>query len=59
MSERVQQDLEATVRSWAVSEAARDLAFTDWFHHDTSDAAFAVLDPTRVAAVVRTRSGRR
>ncbi|MCX4917606.1 DUF6183 family protein [Streptomyces sp. NBC_00687] len=25
----------------------RFMAFTDWFHHDTADEAFAVLDPTR------------
>ncbi|WOT33675.1 DUF6183 family protein [Streptomyces coeruleorubidus] len=30
----------------------RFMAFTDWFHHDTSDAAFAVLDPTRTRVTV-------
>ncbi|GAA2897203.1 MULTISPECIES: DUF6183 family protein [Streptomyces] len=30
----------------------RFMAFTDWFHHDTSDAAFAVLDPTRTRVAV-------
>ncbi|MGK5691409.1 DUF6183 family protein [Streptomyces sp. URMC 128] len=32
------------------------MAFTDWFHHDTSDVAFAVLDPagTRVAVLAAT-----
>ncbi|MFD5968301.1 DUF6183 family protein [Streptomyces sp. NPDC060311] len=30
----------------------RFMAFTDWFHHDTADLAFAVLDPTRTRVVV-------
>ncbi|MEU6909182.1 DUF6183 family protein [Streptomyces coeruleorubidus] len=30
----------------------RFMAFTAWFHHDTSDAAFAVLDPTRTRVTV-------
>ncbi|MGV9390137.1 DUF6183 family protein [Streptomyces olivaceus] len=30
----------------------RFMAFTDWFHHDTSDPAFAVLDPTRTRVAV-------
>ncbi|MFF1675915.1 DUF6183 family protein [Streptomyces sp. NPDC058256] len=30
----------------------RFIAFTDWFHHDTSDVAFAVLDPTRTRVTV-------
>ncbi|MEU6080085.1 DUF6183 family protein [Streptomyces sp. NPDC047108] len=30
----------------------RWMAFTDWFHHDTSDLAFAVLDPSRSRAAV-------
>ncbi|MEH0422775.1 DUF6183 family protein [Streptomyces sp. B21-083] len=30
----------------------RFTAFTDWFHHDTSDVAFAVLDPTRTQVTV-------
>ncbi|WP_346137476.1 DUF6183 family protein [Streptomyces coeruleofuscus] len=30
----------------------RFMAFTDWFHHDTSDAAFAVLDPSRTRVTV-------
>ncbi|MEW2114683.1 DUF6183 family protein [Streptomyces sp. NPDC005474] len=30
----------------------RFMAFTDWFHHDTSDVAFAVLDPTRTRVAV-------
>ncbi|WP_405908386.1 DUF6183 family protein [Streptomyces sp. NBC_00828] len=30
----------------------RFIAFTDWFHHDTSDVAFAVLDPTRTRITV-------
>ncbi|MDX3453601.1 DUF6183 family protein [Streptomyces sp. ME02-8801-2C] len=34
----------------------RFMAVTDWFHHDTADVAFAVLDPsgTRVAVVAAT-----
>ncbi|MFF9804941.1 DUF6183 family protein [Streptomyces coeruleorubidus] len=28
------------------------MAFTDWFHHDPSDAAFAVLDPSRTRVTV-------
>ncbi|MGY1501344.1 DUF6183 family protein [Streptomyces sp. QTS52] len=34
----------------------RFMAFTDWFHHDTADVAFAVLDPrrTRVAVLAAT-----
>ncbi|GHD03752.1 hypothetical protein GCM10010313_19160 [Streptomyces violarus] len=47
----------ATPFSDAVRRAAdyrwlRFMAFTDWFHHDTSDAAFAVLDPTRTRVAV-------
>lgn len=30
----------------------RFMAFTDWFHHDTTDEAFAVLDPTRTRVTV-------
>ncbi|MCT9006064.1 DUF6183 family protein [Streptomyces rhizosphaerihabitans] len=30
----------------------RFMAFTDWFHHDTADEAFAVLDPTRTRVTV-------
>jgi hypothetical protein len=32
----------------------RFMAFTPWFHHDTADLAFAVLDPsgTRVAVLL-------
>ncbi|MFJ2832081.1 DUF6183 family protein [Streptomyces sp. NPDC087263] len=30
----------------------RFMVFTDWFHHDTTDAAFAVLDPTRTRVAV-------
>ncbi|MFF5159091.1 DUF6183 family protein [Streptomyces sp. NPDC000348] len=30
----------------------RFMAFTDWFHHDTADVAFAVLDPTRTRVTV-------
>ncbi|MFD3732597.1 DUF6183 family protein [Streptomyces sp. NPDC058632] len=30
----------------------RFVALTDWFRHDTSDAVFAVLDPTRARVVV-------
>ncbi|MEU6226732.1 DUF6183 family protein [Streptomyces sp. NPDC047042] len=34
----------------------RFMAFSDWFHHDTADIAFAVLDPggTRVAVLAAT-----
>ncbi|MFF4396756.1 DUF6183 family protein [Streptomyces sp. NPDC001480] len=37
----------------------RFMAFTDWFHHDTADLAFAVLDPsrTRVAVLAATDAG--
>ncbi|MFE0799456.1 DUF6183 family protein [Streptomyces sp. NPDC058812] len=30
----------------------RFMAFTDWFRHDTSDVAFAVLDPSRTRVAV-------
>lgn len=30
----------------------RFMAFTDWFHHDTADLAFAVLDPSRTRVAV-------
>ncbi|MFF2363520.1 DUF6183 family protein [Streptomyces sp. NPDC058122] len=30
----------------------RFMAFTDWFHHDTADEGFAVLDPTRTRVTV-------
>ncbi len=30
----------------------RFMAFTDWFHHDTADVAFAVLDPSRTRVAV-------
>jgi hypothetical protein len=44
------------VRQAADHRWLRFMAFTDWFHHDTSDAAFAVLDParTRVAVLAAT-----
>ncbi|MGW1532435.1 DUF6183 family protein [Streptomyces aureus] len=37
----------------------RFMAFTDWFHHDTADEAFAVLDPGRgrVAVLAATDTG--
>ncbi|MGW3913399.1 DUF6183 family protein [Streptomyces sp. NPDC005070] len=37
----------------------RFTAFTDWFHHDTADEAFAVLDParSRVAVLAATDTG--
>ena len=28
------------------------MAFTAWFHHDTADVAFAVLDPSRTRVAV-------
>ncbi|MGW3973680.1 DUF6183 family protein [Streptomyces ardesiacus] len=40
------------VRRAADHRWLRFMAFTDWFHHDTSDLAFAVLDPTRTRVVV-------
>ncbi|MGW4954405.1 DUF6183 family protein [Streptomyces parvulus] len=44
------------VRRAADHRWLRFMAFTDWFHHDTSDLAFAVLDPTltRVAVLAAT-----
>ncbi|CAM5698448.1 hypothetical protein SAFG77S_01151 [Streptomyces afghaniensis] len=44
------------VRQAADHRWLRFMAFTDWFHHDTSDVAFAVLDPThtRVAVLAAT-----
>ncbi|MEW2114696.1 DUF6183 family protein [Streptomyces sp. NPDC005474] len=32
------------------------MAFTEWFHHDAADVAFAVLDPSgsRVAVLAAT-----
>lgn len=32
------------------------MAFPEWFHHDTADVAFAVLDPgrTRIALLAAT-----
>ncbi|WP_225859392.1 DUF6183 family protein [Streptomyces albicerus] len=42
---------------WAADHRwLRFMAFTDWFHHDTADVAFAVLDPgrTRVAVLAAT-----
>ncbi|MET9679161.1 DUF6183 family protein [Streptomyces coeruleorubidus] len=40
------------VRRAADHRWLRFMAFTDWFHHDTSDAAFAVLDPSRTRVAV-------
>lgn len=40
------------VRGAADHRWLRFMAFTDWFHHDTSDVAFAVLDPTRTRVTV-------
>ncbi|MFE2278588.1 DUF6183 family protein [Streptomyces sp. NPDC059454] len=40
------------VRGAADHRWVRFMAFTDWFHHDTADVAFAVLDPTRTRVVV-------
>jgi hypothetical protein len=40
------------VRHAADHRWLRFMAFTDWFHHDTSDVAFAVLDPTRTRVAV-------
>ncbi|MFF5575103.1 DUF6183 family protein [Streptomyces luteogriseus] len=40
------------VRRAAEHRWLRFMAFTDWFHHDTSDVAFAVLDPTRTRVAV-------
>jgi hypothetical protein len=40
------------VRRAADHRWLRLMAFTDWFHHDTSDVAFAVLDPTRTRVAV-------
>lgn len=28
------------------------MVFTDWFHHDTADVAFAVLNPSRTRVAV-------
>ncbi|MFD7687447.1 DUF6183 family protein [Streptomyces sp. NPDC059781] len=48
------------VRSTADHRWVRFMAFTDWFHHDTADVAFAVLDPTRrrVAVLAATDTDR-
>ncbi len=43
------------VRGAADHRWLRFMAFTDWFHYDTPDVAFAVLDPTRPGS----RSSRR
>ncbi|MFF2848241.1 DUF6183 family protein [Streptomyces sp. NPDC058001] len=40
------------VRRAADHRWLRFMAFTDWFHHDTADVAFAVLDPTRTRVAV-------
>ncbi|MEU1320429.1 DUF6183 family protein [Streptomyces tibetensis] len=40
------------VRRAADHRWLRFMAFTDWFHHDTSDLAFAVLDPDRTRVAV-------
>ncbi|MEW1996805.1 DUF6183 family protein [Streptomyces coelicoflavus] len=40
------------VRRAAEYRWLRFMAFTDWFHHDTSDVAFAVLDPNRTRVTV-------
>ncbi|MET7814699.1 DUF6183 family protein [Streptomyces sp. NPDC005395] len=40
------------VRCAADHRWLRFMAFTDWFHHDTADLAFAVLDPTRTRIAV-------
>ncbi|MFI9376419.1 DUF6183 family protein [Streptomyces parvulus] len=40
------------VRRAADHRWLRFMAFADWFHHDTSDLAFAVLDPTRTRVAV-------
>ncbi|MET9579364.1 DUF6183 family protein [Streptomyces massasporeus] len=40
------------VRGAADHRWLRFMAFTDWFHHDTPDVAFAVLDPTRTRVAV-------
>jgi hypothetical protein len=40
------------VRRAADHRWARFMAFTDWFHHDTADMAFAVLDPSRTRVAV-------
>ncbi|MFG2810035.1 DUF6183 family protein [Streptomyces massasporeus] len=46
------------VRGAADHRWLRFMAFTDWFHHDTPDVAFAVLDPTRTrVAVLAVSSG--
>lgn len=44
------------VRLAADHRWVRFMAFTDWFHHDTADVAFAVLDPsgTRIAVLAAT-----
>lgn len=44
------------VRHAADCRWLRFMAFTDWFHHDTADVAFAVLDPsgTRVTVLAAT-----
>jgi hypothetical protein len=40
------------VRRAADHRWLRFMGFTDWFHHDTSDVAFAVLDPSRTRVAV-------
>ncbi|MEU3794186.1 DUF6183 family protein [Streptomyces fructofermentans] len=40
------------VRRAADHRWLRFMAFTDWFHHDTADVAFAVLDPARTGVAV-------
>ncbi|MFD3309453.1 DUF6183 family protein [Streptomyces sp. NPDC058694] len=40
------------VRCAADHRWARFMAFTDWFHHDTADVAFVVLDPSRTRVAV-------
>ncbi|WP_328772055.1 DUF6183 family protein [Streptomyces sp. NBC_00286] len=40
------------VRRAADHRWLRFMAFTDWFHHDTADVAFAVLDPSRMRVAV-------
>ncbi|MFJ8184803.1 DUF6183 family protein [Streptomyces sp. NPDC096105] len=40
------------VRVTADHRWVRFMAFTPWFHHDTADVAFAVLDPTRTRVAV-------
>lgn len=44
------------VRHAADCRWLRFMAFPEWFHHDTADVAFAVLDPgrTRIALLAAT-----